>query len=147
MSTTLRSRSAIEAHRTRLAGWKRSMSPLFPKISRFSGTPNARIVRFCRSFERSEIRTPCRVQGIYILLQPNVRTAHIVNNRSIVPIKASLIVALNRLLLIDYCITNPAVIKYSSNALRTIQCSSNHSAILPYSNKAIHMSLREAYIS
>ena len=31
-----------------------------------------------------------------------------------------------RLLLIDYCITNLAVIKYSSNALRTIQRSSNY---------------------
>ena len=61
-----------------------------------------------------------------------------INNRSIATIKASFIVSLERLLLIAYCITNPAVIKYSSNALRTnyalrtfsvlwtIQCSSNH---------------------
>ena len=33
------------------------------------------------------------------------------HNRSIAPIKANFIVALDRLLLIDYCITNPAVIK------------------------------------
>ena len=32
-----------------------------------------------------------------------------------------------------------------SNVLRTILSSLNYSAILPYSNKAIHMSLREAY--
>ena len=73
--------------------------------------------------------------------------AHIINNCSIATIKASFIVSLDRLMLIDYCITNPAVIKYSSNALRTILCSLNYSAILPYSNKAIPLSLREAYIS
>ena len=33
----LRSRSAIEAHRTRLASWKRSMPPLSPKIKDFRG--------------------------------------------------------------------------------------------------------------
>ena len=33
------------------------------------------------------------------------------HKRSIAPIKANFIVALDRLLLIDYCITNPAVIK------------------------------------
>ena len=32
-----RSRSAIEAHRTRLASWKRSMPPLSPKITDFRG--------------------------------------------------------------------------------------------------------------
>ena len=47
----------------------------------------------------------------YILLLPYVRIAHIINNRSIAPIKASFIVALDRLLVIAYCITNPAVIK------------------------------------
>ena len=62
----------------------------------------------------------------YYLLLPYVRLAHIINNRSIAPIKASFIASLDRLLLIDYCITNPAVIKYSSNALRTIQCSPNY---------------------
>jgi hypothetical protein len=47
----------------------------------------------------------------YILLLPYVRFAHIINNRSIAPIKASFIVSLDRLLVIAYCITNPAVIK------------------------------------
>ena len=47
----------------------------------------------------------------YILLLPYVRIAHMINKRSIATIKACFIVALDRLLLIDYCITNPAVIK------------------------------------
>ena len=62
---------------------------------------------------------PRALKEVDILLLPYVRIAHIINNRSIAPIKASFIVALDRLLLIDYCITNSAVIKYSSNALRT----------------------------
>ena len=33
----LRSRSAIEAHRTRLASWKRSMPPLSPQIKNLRG--------------------------------------------------------------------------------------------------------------
>ena len=32
-----RSRSAIEAHRTRLASWKRSMPPLSPQIANLRG--------------------------------------------------------------------------------------------------------------
>jgi hypothetical protein len=48
---------------------------------------------------------------LLFLLLPYVRFAHMINNRSIAPIKASFIVDLDRLLLIDYCITNPAVIK------------------------------------
>ena len=48
---------------------------------------------------------------VLFLLQPYVRIAHMINNRSIATIKASFIVSLDRLLLIDYCITNPAVIK------------------------------------
>ena len=35
--TTFRSRSAIEAHRTRLASWKRSMPPLSPQIANLRG--------------------------------------------------------------------------------------------------------------
>ena len=54
---------------------------------------------------------PRALKEIYILLLPYVRFAHMINNRSIAPIKANFIVALDRLLLIDYCITNPAVIK------------------------------------
>ena len=48
---------------------------------------------------------------VLFLLLPYVRLAHIINNRSIAPIKASFIVSLDRLLVIAYCITNPAVIK------------------------------------
>ena len=54
---------------------------------------------------------PRALKEIYILLLPYVRFAHMINKRSIATIKASFIVALDRLLLIDYCITNPAVIK------------------------------------
>jgi hypothetical protein len=49
--TTFRSRSAIEAHRTRLASWKRSMPPLSPKITDFRGP---------RSFDHRNIRTSVR---------------------------------------------------------------------------------------
>ncbi len=38
-STTLTSRSAIEAHRTRLASWKRSMPPLSPLTHEVRGAP------------------------------------------------------------------------------------------------------------
>jgi hypothetical protein len=53
----LRSRSAIEAHRTRLASWKRSMPPLSPQIKNLRGPrESARRTRSDRSTAR-EIRT------------------------------------------------------------------------------------------
>ena len=45
MSTSCASRSAIEAHRTRLASWKRSMPPLSPKIIDFRGPRRTNAVR------------------------------------------------------------------------------------------------------
>mgnify|MGYP003490248610 CR=1 FL=1 len=49
--------------------------------------------------------------GIIFITALCSHKAHIINNRSIATIKASFIVSLDRLLVIDYCITNPAVIK------------------------------------
>ena len=59
----LRSRSAIEAHRLMLGIIKALNASALPQNQRFSGAPNARIVRQSRSFDRREIRTPLGAQG------------------------------------------------------------------------------------
>ena len=79
------------------------------RFTRYKNIKKSGII-FIKTIDVNVVVNDCQF-WCYILLLPYVRFAHIINNRSIATIKASFIVSLNRLFLIAYCITNPAVIK------------------------------------